>query len=98
VAFAPSFAFILVGAERFDRLVAGTRGRAFLSGAAPAAIGAIVGSAIPLTRALGETWQYFVLAAVAVWLLALRGGVVSALLLAGLAGAIAALAGAPLPA
>ncbi|HEY2603651.1 MAG TPA: chromate efflux transporter, partial [Thermoleophilaceae bacterium] len=63
VAFAPSFAFILVGADRFDRLVAGARARAFLGGSAPAAIGAIVGSAIPLTRALGETWQYFVLGA-----------------------------------
>jgi chromate transporter len=98
VAFAPSFAFILVGADRFDRLVAGTRGRAFLGGAGPAAIGAIIGSAIPLTRALSETWQYFVLAAAAVWLLALRRGVVSALLAAGVVGAIAALAGARLPA
>jgi chromate transporter len=97
VAFAPSFAFIVIGADRFDRLVAGARGRAFLGGAAPAAIGAIIGSAIPLTGALSETWQYFVLAAAAVWLLALRRGVVSALLAAGLAGAIAALAGAPLP-
>jgi chromate transporter len=98
VAFAPSFAFILIGADRFDRLVRNPRARAFLGGSAPAAIGAIIGSAIPLTSALSETWQYFVLAGAAVWLLALRWGVVSALLLAGLAGALAALAGAPLPA
>jgi chromate transporter len=97
VAFAPAFSFILIGADRFDRLVSGVRGRAFLGGAAPAAIGAIIGSAIPLTRALTEAWQYYVLAAAAVWLLVLRLGVVSALLLAGLAGAIAALAGASLP-
>jgi chromate transporter len=97
VAFAPSFAFILIGADRFDRMLNNARFRSFLGGAAPAAIGAIIGSAVPLTRALGETWQYFVLAAAAVWLLVLRRGVVSALLLAGLAGAIAALAGAPLP-
>lgn len=97
VAFAPSFAFILIGADRFDRLLGNPRARAFLGGAAPAAIGAIIGSAVPLARALGNTWQYFVLAAAALWLLALRRGVVSALLLAGLAGALAAVAGAPLP-
>src|SRR5205814_1811101 len=58
VAFAPSFAFILIGADRFDRMLRNPRFRAFLGGAAPAAIGAIIGSAVPLTRALGETWQY----------------------------------------
>jgi chromate transporter len=97
VAFAPSFAFILVGADRFDRMLSNPRFRAFLGGAAPAAIGAIIGSAVPLTRALGETWQYVVLGAAALWLLALRRGVVSALLVAGVAGAVAALGGAPLP-
>jgi chromate transporter len=97
VAFAPSFAFILIGADRFDRMLSNVRFRAFLGGAAPAAIGAIIGSAVPLTRALGETWQYFVLGAAAVWLLLLRRGVVSALLAGGLAGAVVALAGGPLP-
>jgi chromate transporter len=97
VAFAPSFAFILIGSDRFDRMLGNARFRAFLGGAAPAAIGAIIGSAVPLTRALGETWQYFVLAAAAVWLLVLRRGVVSALLAAGVAGAVVALAGGPLP-
>jgi chromate transporter len=98
VAFAPSFAFILIGADRFDRLLRNSRAQAFLGGAAPAAIGAIIGSAIPLTRALSQTWQYVVLAAAVVWLIALRRGVVGALVAAGVAGAIAALAGAPLPA
>src|SRR5256714_3978973 len=97
VAFAPAFAFILIGADRFDRMLRNPRVRAFLGGAAPAAIGAIIGSAVPLTAALSETWQYFVLGAAAVWLLALRRGVVSVLLVAGLAGAVAALVGAPLP-
>jgi chromate transporter len=64
---------------------------------APAAIGAILGSAIPLTRALEEAWQYGVLAAAAVALLLLRRGVVTTLLLAGLAGTIVELAGGPLP-
>jgi chromate transporter len=97
VAFAPSFSFILLGADRFDRLLRNPRARAFLGGSAPAAIGAIIGSAVPLTGALSETWQYFVLGAAAVWLLLLRRGVVSALLAAGVAGAVIALAGGSLP-
>jgi chromate transporter len=97
VAFAPSFSFVLLGAERFDRLRADFRARAFLDGAGPAAIGAIVGSAIPLALALGEAWQAAVLAAAAVALLALRRSVVLTLLAAGLVGVVVALAGGPLP-
>jgi chromate transporter len=97
VAFTPSFAFILVGGDRFDRVRTDDRARAFLDGAGPAAIGAILGAAIPLARALHESWQFGVLAAAAVALLALRRGVVVTLLLAGAAGVAAALAGAPLP-
>ena len=51
VAFAPSFAFVLTGAQRFDRIVANRDVRAFFDGAGPAAIGAILGSAIPLALA-----------------------------------------------
>jgi chromate transporter len=98
VAFAPSFWFIGLGAARFDRLRTNPRPRAFLDGAGPAALGAIIGSAVPLTLALSETWQLAVLAGGAVLLFALRRGVVLTLLLAGLAGAVVALAGAPLPA
>ncbi len=97
IAFAPSFAFVLAGAPRFERLLADARARGFLAGAAPAAAGAIVGSAVPLTAALGATWQYGVLAGAALLLLA-RRGVVATLLLAGLAGALAALLGASVPA
>ena len=97
VAFAPSFSFILLGADRFDRLRANARVRAFLDGAGPAAIGAIVGSAIPLARALSEPWQFAVLAAAAVALLALRRGVVITLVAAGIAGAVVSVAGGPLP-
>jgi chromate transporter len=98
VAFAPSFAFILLGGERFDRVRGDRRARAFLDGAGPAAIGAILGSAIPLARAVDEPWQLAVLAAAAALLLALRRGVVVTLLLAAGAGAAIALAGGPLPA
>jgi chromate transporter len=97
VAFSPSFAFILLGGERFDRLRGDRRVRAFLDGAGPAAIGAILGSAIALARALDEPWQYGVLAAAAVLLLVLRRGVVPTLLLAAAIGVVVALAGGPLP-
>ncbi|HEX4246867.1 MAG TPA: chromate efflux transporter [Pseudonocardia sp.] len=91
VAFAPSFAFVLFGGRHFDRLRDNARARALLDGAGPAAIGAILGSAIPLAEALSEPWQYGVLAGAAVLLFALRRGVVSTLLLAGVVGAITTL-------
>jgi chromate transporter len=97
VAFAPSFSFILIGAERFDRLRANEGVRAFLDGAGPAAIGAIAGAAIPLALAITETWQLGVLAAAAVALFVLRRGVVLTLIAAGTAGVIASALGAPLP-
>lgn len=97
IAFVPSFSFVLLGAARFERLLVDERVRAFLAGAAPAAAGAIIGAAIPLTAALSEGWQYAVLAAAAIALLALRRAVVGTLLAAGLAGVIAALLGAAIP-
>jgi chromate transporter len=97
VAFAPSFSFILFGADRFERLLVNERVTAFLAGAAPAAAGAIIGSAIPLAMALSEAWQYVVLGAAAISLLALRRSVVVTLLGAGTVGAAAALLGAPTP-
>jgi chromate transporter len=96
VAFLPSFVFILFGARHFDRMRANHRARAFLDGAGPAAIGAILGSAIPLALAIPELWQYAVLAAAAMLLLWLKRGVVEILVLAGAAGALAALAGLPI--
>jgi chromate transporter len=96
VAFAPSFAFILAGAARFERLLGNARVLAFLAGAAPAAAGAIIGSSIPLTQAIGESWQYLVLAAAAIALFALRRSVVATLLAAAAAGALAAELSAPL--
>jgi chromate transporter len=97
VAFSPSFGFILLGGERFDRLRRNRLARSFLDGAGPAAVGAILGSAIPLARALSEPWQLGVLGGAALLLLVARRGVVLTLLLAGLAGTIVALAGGPLP-
>lgn len=97
VAFAPSFSFVLLGGRRFQRLRDNADARAFLDGAGPAAIGAILGAAITLALALDEAWQLAVLAAAAVALLGLRRGVVQTLLGAGTVGVILGLAGAPLP-
>ena len=88
VAFSPSFAFILLGGRRFDAIRRDRRARAFLGGAGPAAIGAIFGSAVPLTRALSHPWQYGVLAGALVLLLLLRRGVVLTLLCAGAVGIV----------
>jgi chromate transporter len=92
VAFAPSFLFVLGGADRFHRLLRNANVRAFLDGAAPAALGAILGSAIPLALALTEWWQAVILAGAAVALLLLKRGVVEVLLAAGAAGTAFALA------
>jgi chromate transporter len=97
VAFSPSFAFVLLGAGRFEQLRTNFTAQAFLAGAGPAAIGAILGTAIPLTDALTETWQFAVLGAAVIALLLLRRGVVETLLAAGAVGAGLALTGAPLP-
>jgi chromate transporter len=96
VAFTPSFVFVLVGGPRFDQLRRNASVQAFLTGAGPAAIGAIAGATIPLGLALSHLWQVAVLAAAAAWLVALRRGVVAAIVGAGALGVIAALAGAPL--
>jgi chromate transporter len=97
VAFLPSFSFILLGGGRFERLRANPNAAGFLAGAGPAAIGAILGSAIPLAGSLSCAWQFVVLGIAAVALLALRRGVVTVLLGAGAIGAVVALAGGPLP-
>ena len=58
VAFSPSFSFILLGGGRFEQLRDNERARAFLDGAGPAAIGAILGAAITLATALTQSWQF----------------------------------------
>ncbi|MFZ0385923.1 MAG: chromate efflux transporter [Solirubrobacteraceae bacterium] len=97
VAFAPSFSFVLLGGGRFERIRASASARAFLDGAGPAAIGAILGAAIVLALALHEAWQWPLLAAAMVALLALGRGVVPTLLGAGAIGVLLALLGAPVP-
>ncbi|HET9893524.1 MAG TPA: chromate efflux transporter [Streptosporangiaceae bacterium] len=96
VAFAPSFAFVLAGASRFGSLRRNARVQAFLTGAGPAAIGAIAGSAVPLGLELVHLWQAALLGLAVIWLIAFRRGVVAAILGAACLGVVAALAGAPI--
>jgi len=95
IAFAPSFAFILLGGRHFDRLRTNPAVQAFLTGAGPAAIGAIAGSSIPLGLALTQLWQVGVLGAALVWMLALRRNVVIGLVAAALVGVVVSLFGVP---
>ena len=74
---------------------AARRVQAFLTGAGPAAIGAIAGSAIPLGLALSQLWQVGVLAAALIWMLALRRNVVVGLIAAALIGVAVSLLGVP---
>jgi len=97
VAFSPSLLFVVVGGPRFNGLRTNTSAQAFLNGAGPAAIGAILGSAIPLARALAEPWQFGVGAAAIVLLLALRRSIVGTLLLAAGVGVLVAILGGPVP-
>jgi chromate transporter len=96
IAFTPSFVFVLVGGPRFDQIRANRSIQAFLTGAGPAVIGAIAGSAIPLGLSLQQLWQIPVLVGAVLWLFAARRGVVSGLLIAGVVGVALALAGVPI--
>lgn len=96
VAFAPSFVFVLALASRFDAVRRNRQAQAFLTGAGPATIGAIAGSAIPLGLSLTQPWQFVVLTGAALWLFGLRRSPLSALLLALLIGALLAVLGFPL--
>jgi chromate transporter len=96
IVFAPSLTFVLAGAPHFNRLRDSATARAFLSGAGPAAIGAIIGVAIPLALSLPALWQFGVLAAGAVSLFLLRRGVVVTLIGVAAIGIIAVESGAPL--
>jgi chromate transporter len=95
VAFAPSFAFVLGGGPYFGRLRRDPRVQAFLSGAGPAAIGAIAGAALPLGFSLAHLWQVGVLAVAAIWLVGLRRGVVTGIAGSAVLGLLAYLAGGP---
>jgi chromate transporter len=96
VAFTPSFCFVLGAGRHFDRLRRSAGVQAFLTGAGPAAIGAIAGAAIPLVAALAHLWQAGVLLLAAGWLIGLRRGVVPAIVGAAVLGVLVYLAGGPI--
>jgi chromate transporter len=95
IAFAPSFAFILGGARHFGALRTNRSAQSFLSGAGPAAIGAIAGAAIPLALAISHVWQVVILVGAFVVIVGLRRSVVLTLVAAGVIGAIGAVLGLP---
>jgi chromate transporter len=97
IAFSPSFVFALSGARHFDALRQNTAARAFLDGAGPAAIGAIVGVAVPLAAALTQGWQLAVLGGAALSLFVLRRRVVLTIIAAAVVGVVAVHFGASLP-
>ena len=95
VAFAPSFAFILAGARNFGALRSNRVAQGFLSGAGPAAIGAIAGASVPLALAITEVWQVAILAGALALIVGLRRSVVLTLVGAGVIGAVGAALGLP---
>jgi chromate transporter len=96
IAFAPSFIVVWLLGDRFVTLRQSASARAFLDGAGPAAVGAILGAAVPLLDALEEPWQYAVLVAAAL-ALALRRPPFWALVGGAAAGLAAAALGAAVP-
>jgi chromate transporter len=95
VAFAPSFLFVVFGGGRFQQIRANRSVQGFLAGAGPTVIGAIAGSAVSLGLTFEHRWQIPVLGGALVWFFALRRGVVSGLIVAGVVGVAVALAGVP---
>ena len=67
----------------------------FLSGAGPAAIGAIAGASVPLALAITEAWQVAILAGALALIVGLRRSVVLTLVGAGVIGAVGAALGLP---
>ncbi|MBJ7472537.1 MAG: chromate efflux transporter, partial [Solirubrobacteraceae bacterium] len=61
-AFGPSVIGIIVAGRHFELIRRSAGAQAFLKGSGPAAVGAILGSAIPLAMGLSELWQWGLLA------------------------------------
>lgn len=69
VAFLPSFVLVFALAPRFHALRGSATARAFLDGAGPAAIGAILGASLLLLDGVHDAWQWVLLALAALALL-----------------------------
>jgi chromate transporter len=61
IGFAPSFLMVYLFGDHFLALRESALARAFLDGAGPAAVGAILGAAVPLVQSLEEWWQFAIL-------------------------------------
>jgi chromate transporter len=94
IAFTPSFLFVALGARHFHALRVDPNARAFLDGAGPAAVGAIVGAAITLLGGVDQWWQW-VLLGLAVAALAARRRPIEVLLAAFAVGGVLGAVGAP---
>jgi chromate transporter len=94
IAFAPSFLIVLAFAGRFEQLKLNAGVQAFLAGAGPAAIGAIVGVAALLAVELRHGWQIALLALALAALLIGRRAVVPTLIGSAMVGVVLGLAGA----
>lgn len=96
IAFGPSFIVVIGGAHRFDALRSNRGVRAFLDGAGPVAIGAILGTSIPLALALDHAWQFVALCLAVFWTVVFRKGVLSALIGAAAIGVLVFVCGGPI--
>ena len=70
IGFAPSFLMVFLFGHRFVALRESAPARAFLDGAGPAAVGAILGATVPLVQVLDQWWQFAALAVAAIALVA----------------------------
>lgn len=97
VAFGPSFVLVGFGAKHFEKIRMNVSVRSFLDGAGPAAIGAILGVAVPLVLSLSEWWQFsLTVVSLGVVFVAKRSTLQTLLAMAVL-GVVAVQAGLPLP-
>ncbi len=96
-AFGPSVIGIAAAGRHFELVRQSAGAQAFLLGSGPAALGAILGSAIPLAMGLHEPWQWAVLAAAIPALLSRKAPLLAVIAAAAAAGLAAHALGATIP-
>lgn len=95
IAFAPSFLLIYFGGPRFEAIRQSTVASAFLAGAGPAAIGAILGTIPLLARGIVHLWQIPLTLLATLALLAPRRNVALTIVVSAVLGALLSLLGLP---
>jgi chromate transporter len=96
-AFGPSIVFIGCYGQHFARVRESRKAQAVLLGSGPAALGAILGSSVPLAAALHEPWQWALLLLAAAVLLSGRVALVPTLAACAALGIACGAAGATIP-